>query len=88
MRRRKLREPFVFFVDECLGRYEVPDGLRAAIADGEQVVTRPKGTLDLVWIPEADANGWVCFTKRPRASQTTERARSAASDELRHVHAG
>jgi hypothetical protein len=63
VRRRRLREPFVYFVDECLGRHVVPDGLRGALGAGEAVVTRPKGTLDLDWIPQANAGGWVCFTK-------------------------
>jgi hypothetical protein len=63
VRHRRLREPFVYFVDECLGRHVVPDGLRKAVAEGERVVTRPKGTLDLDWIPEADTQGWVCITK-------------------------
>lgn len=63
MRHRRLREPFVYFVDECLGRHVVPEGLGAAVAPGELVITRPKGTLDLDWIPLADAGGWVCFTK-------------------------
>lgn len=63
MRRHRLPEPFVFFVDECLGRHVVPDALREAINEGERVELRAQGTLDLDWIPAADAGGWVCFTK-------------------------
>jgi PIN like domain len=63
VRRRRLREPFVYFVDECLGRHIVPKALRGSIDDGERVETRPPGTLDLDWIPAANAGGWVCLTK-------------------------
>jgi hypothetical protein len=63
VRRHRLPEPFVFFVDECLGRHVVPDALREAINEGERVELRAQGTLDLDWIPAADAGGWVCFTK-------------------------
>jgi hypothetical protein len=64
VRRHRLREPFVYFVDECLGRHVVPDGLRGAIDHAERVEQRPQGTLDLEWIPEAaSSSNWVCFTK-------------------------
>ena len=63
MRRHRLPEPFVFFVDECLGRHVVPDALREAINEGERVELRAPGTLDFDCIPAADAGGWVCFTK-------------------------
>lgn len=53
MPRRRLREPFVYFVDECLGRHVVPDALRAAVDADERVEQRPQGTLDLEWIPDA-----------------------------------
>ena len=63
MRRARLPEPFVFFVDECLGRHVVPDALRAAIDADERVELRAQGTQDLDWIPEADIGGWAVFTK-------------------------
>lgn len=63
MRRRRLREPFVYFVDECLGRHIVPDALRNSLADGERVEMLPQGTTDLKWIPLAHRGGWVCLTK-------------------------
>ncbi|MFO0567117.1 MAG: hypothetical protein U0263_15720 [Polyangiaceae bacterium] len=69
MRRRKLREPFVFFVDECLGRRIVPDALRAAKEQAERVETLPQGTLDVDWLPKAGNAGWVCFTKDRRLSR-------------------
>ncbi len=63
MPRRRLREPFTYFVDECLGRHIVPDALRGAIDPAERVEILPQGTLDLEWIPLAHSGGWVCFTK-------------------------
>ncbi|MBI4953993.1 MAG: hypothetical protein HY908_18355 [Myxococcales bacterium] len=63
MRRNRLREPFVFFVDECLGRHIVPDALGGALEDGGRVELRAQGTRDLAWIPVAAAAGWACFTK-------------------------
>ena len=63
MRRRRLPEPFVYFVDECLGRHVVPDALKAALEASERLVVMPQGTLDPDWIPLADKGGWTCFTK-------------------------
>ena len=63
MRRHRLREPFVYFVDECLGRHVVPDTLREAVAEGERVELLPQGTTDLQWIPLGHRGGWVCLTK-------------------------
>lgn len=75
MPRRRLPEPFVYFVDECLGRHVVPDALRAAVTEHERVEQRPQGTLDLEWIPEAARGNWVCFTKdRALRRRPNERA--------------
>jgi hypothetical protein len=63
VRRRRLREPFVYFVDECLGRHVVPDALREAAQEGERVEVLPQGTADVDWIPLAHQGGWVCLTK-------------------------
>jgi hypothetical protein len=63
VRRRRLREPFVYFVDECLGRHVVPDALRQALQEGERVEVLPQGTADVDWIPLAHRGGWVCLTK-------------------------
>jgi hypothetical protein len=63
VRRHRLREPFVYFVDECLGRHVVPDALRQAVGEGERVEVLPQGTADVDWIPLAHAGGWVCLTK-------------------------
>ena len=62
MRRRRLPEPFVFYVDECLGRHVVPDAVRDALLEGESVVTLPQGTLDEEWLPMA-GDRWICLTK-------------------------
>lgn len=63
MPRHRLREPFIYFIDECLGRHVVPDALRAAIHEHERVEVLPQGTLDVEWIPLAHRGGWVCLTK-------------------------
>jgi hypothetical protein len=62
VRHRRLPEPFIFYVDECLGRHVVPDALREALADGEEVKLLPPGTLDEEWLPAAGER-WVCLTK-------------------------
>lgn len=63
MQRRRLREPFVYFVDECLGRHIVPGAVREAIDEGERVEVLAQGTADVDWIPRAHHGGWVCLTK-------------------------
>jgi len=62
VRRRRLPEPFTFFVDECLGRHIVPKAVEGALLDGEHIVTRPQGTMDEAWLPEAGER-WICLTK-------------------------
>lgn len=62
MRRRRLPEPFTFFVDECLGRHIVPSALGRALLEGEHIVTRAQGTLDEAWLREA-GHRWICLTK-------------------------
>ena len=59
----RLPEPFVFFVDECLGRAVVSTAIRAACQNGETVETVSRGTLDDEWLREAGRLGWVCFSK-------------------------
>src|SRR5689334_2714370 len=62
VRHRRLPEPFTFFVDECLGRHIVTRALGGALLDGEHIVTRPQGTMDEAWLPEAGER-WICLTK-------------------------
>jgi hypothetical protein len=79
VRRRRLPEPFVYFVDECLGRHIVPDALRAALDPSERLVVMPQGTLDPAWIPLADKAGWVCFTKDRALSRVPNERRALLS---------
>ncbi len=60
--RRRLPEPFVFYVDECLGRHVLREAIRAVLLKGETIVVRPQGTLDEDWLPEAGER-WICLTK-------------------------
>jgi hypothetical protein len=80
--RRKLREPFVFFIDECLGRHVVPDALRAAKEHSERVETLPQGTPDTDWLPRAGNAGWVCFTKDRRLSRAPNELAALLSAEI------
>lgn len=70
MPRRRLREPFTFFVDECLGAELVPSALRAGVTSGERVVVHrevfPQGVDDETWITTIAAEGWVAITKDAR----------------------
>lgn len=57
-------ENLVFFTDENLGRYIVPQALRHA--DAEVIAFHEKfasGTEDPVWLPEVAKNRWVFLTK-------------------------
>lgn len=60
----KLREPFTFFVDRCLGRGPVVSALRAA---GVQTHAHDdhfaQDTLDVDWLTEVGRQGWVVLTK-------------------------
>lgn len=60
--RRRLPEPFVFYVDECLGRHVLRDAIRGVLLEGETIVMRPPGTLDEAWLQEAGER-WICLTK-------------------------
>lgn len=79
MRRRRLPEPFVFYVDECLGRHVVPDAIRAALLEGEEIKLLPGGTADEDWLPSA-GDQWICLTKdgamrhRPNELEAIRRA--------------
>jgi hypothetical protein len=66
------------FIDRSLGRYEVPEGLRAvgfkvyAMADvyGEEPGQRK---ADTAWIPDVTSKGWVVFSKDNALSSGEER---------------
>lgn len=63
MRAAKLPEPFVFFIDECLGASVIKNALAAECRDGETIKSLPQGTLDEDWLPDAGREGWLCFSK-------------------------
>ncbi len=69
MRAAKLREPFVFLIDECLRSASIRDALTAACVGGETIKMMPPGTLDEEWLPEAGREGWLCFSKDRRMTQ-------------------
>ena len=53
-----------FFVDRQLGRYTVPDALRAADAKVEAHDAHfPQNTPDVDWLTIVGARGWVAITK-------------------------
>jgi predicted nuclease of predicted toxin-antitoxin system len=60
----KLREPFTYFVDRSLGRYDVVDALRAA---GENAHAHDshfdQNTPDVEWLAEVGKRRWVVLTK-------------------------
>ena len=60
---RPLPEP-VLFLDECLGRTDVPDALRANGARVELLHQHfSLSTADEVWLAEVGRRGWVVLTK-------------------------
>jgi predicted nuclease of predicted toxin-antitoxin system len=72
---RSPHEPLVFFTDTNLGRYIIPNAIRAA---GETVRVHDEvfeaGTPDTVWLHQAGKEGWVVLTKdskiRYRSNET------------------
>lgn len=71
-RRREPDEPFVFWVDRCLGR-SVPDALEAAKIDVrryEDLYPNEPDVPDAEWIPEVAERGWVIVTKDAAITRT------------------
>jgi len=66
VRGRRPPEPFVFFVDECLGASKVTEALAQAVDvnAGESVRAPDTATLDEDWLPAAGREGWLCISKR------------------------
>lgn len=66
-RRRKLPEPFQFFVDRGLGRGDVPSALRGAIEQGEGVHLHDdhfaQSTADVEWLTAVGERRWVVLSK-------------------------
>ncbi len=63
----KLHEPLIFLTDRCLGKYEVPTAVRAALGEGELLERLDDhyapDAADARWITEVGARGWVVLTK-------------------------
>ena len=74
-RRKKPRvEPFVFWVDRCLGTRVVPDALEEAGVEIRRYVDLypdDPEVEDVVWIPEVTAKGWVILTQDAAISRNT-----------------
>jgi hypothetical protein len=58
----RLEEPFVFFVDRCLGRQIVPDALKAALEPSERVEIHDdhfaQDARDVQWLKSVGERGW------------------------------
>lgn len=72
MRKRsaRLEEPFVFFIDRCLGRTRVAAELRAGLGDGEQIEIHDDhfaaGARDVDWLPTVGRRGWAVLSQDAR----------------------
>ena len=63
-RAEQLLKEVTFYVDECLGKRQVPDALRAGGLNIEVWFDHfPGGTEDVVWLPYCGVRGWVVLTK-------------------------
>jgi hypothetical protein len=63
-RAEQLLEKTTFYTDECLGRHEVPEALRAGGLTVETWFNHfPPRTEDVVWLPYCGERGWVVLTK-------------------------
>jgi hypothetical protein len=66
----RLDEPFVFFVDRCLGGKVVPDALRQALADKEELKVHHEhfeaDAEDTEWLVEVGKRGWVVISQDQR----------------------
>jgi hypothetical protein len=58
--------PAVYFIDECLGRHRVAEGLRRVLGVNEVIETVPQGTPDEEWLVRAGEGEWICFSKDRR----------------------
>lgn len=67
-------EPFTFFVDRCLGRYDVPNAVRGALGPGESLRIHDdllaQDTLDEAWLPMVAGRGWIVLSKDPSMRRT------------------
>ena len=62
-------EPFTFFIDRCLGKYDVPSAVSTALLHGETMQIHDdllaQDTDDEEWLPMVAARGWVVLSKDP-----------------------
>ncbi len=67
-------EPFTFFIDRCLGRYDVPNAVRLALRDGETLRIHDEileqNAPDDLWLPMVAEHGWVVLSKDPSMRRT------------------
>ena len=65
-------EPFTFFIDRCLGKYDVPSAVSTALLHGETMQIHDdllaQDTDDEEWLPMVAARGWVVLSKDPAIS--------------------
>jgi len=74
-RSARLEEPFVFFVDRCLGRGDVPRALVSVLERGERIEIHDdhfsQDAADADWLPTVGAKRWIVvshdrsITRRP-----------------------
>ncbi len=88
------REPFTFFIDRCLGKYDVPSAVRNALLAGEAIQIHDdllaQDTDDEEWLPMVAARGWVVLSKDPamRRSPLVVEALRAAGAAVFHLANG
>lgn len=69
MRKRsaRLEEPFVFFIDRCLGKLTVPERLRHEVDQGERCEIHDdhfrEDATDAEWLMEVGRRGWVALSQ-------------------------
>ena len=62
-RSARLDEPYVFFIDRCLGKRSVPELLKQALIAGERLEIHDghfaQNERDASWLASVGARGWV-----------------------------
>lgn len=87
-------EPFTFFIDRCLGKYDVPAAVGGALLAGESVLVHDdlfrQDTDDEEWLPQVGERGWVVLSKDPamRRSPLVVEALRAAGAAVFHLANG
>jgi hypothetical protein len=60
------REPFTFFIDRCLGKYDVPSAVKSALLDGEAIQIH-----DDLLAQDTDERGRDCHVGERGAAPST-----------------